>query len=303
MTCFHPLKAYRAHGGGIVFNSKEGFADRPLELACGQCKGCRIDRSVEWSIRCSHEASLHERNAFITLTYDNENLPNDLSVNVEHYQKFMKRLRKAFAGRLLAWKESNIKYYHCGEYGEENLRPHYHALLFGIDFPDKRPFKKVRGNVYYRSEELEKIWGKGHCMTGAVTRQSSAYVARYVMKKANGDVAKERYRRLDLTTGEEWYVRSEYATMSRRPAVGAAWFRRFNSDVFPDDHVVLDGKKYKVPKYYSRKLEEHDYEMHEEIKRERRKKANANKEEKTPERLAVREEVFEARMRQLKRNL
>ena len=102
MACYHPIKAYRARRlnpsgkRGIVFNIKDGYEDMPVELPCGQCMGCRLEHSRQWAIRMMHEASQYENNCFITLTYDNEHLPPDGSLQLSHFQDFFKRFRKKF---------------------------------------------------------------------------------------------------------------------------------------------------------------------------------------------------------------
>ena len=282
MVCFSPLKAYRAHGGGIAFSSKKGFADRPLELACGQCQGCRLERSRQWALRCVHEAQMHEQNCFLTLTYDQVNLPVDGSLVVADWQKFAKRLRKAVGP---------FRFFHCGEYGEENSRPHYHACVFGLDFGgDRVPLKSVRGNTLYTSEKLDQAWGLGFATVGSLTWQSAAYVARYVMKKATGALAKERY-------GDR---RPEYVTMSRRPGIGSTWFEQFASDVYPSDEVVHEGKRFRPPRFYDSKLPEKELEV---FKQRRRSAALRHAEDQTPERLLVREKVAAARVSSLHRKL
>src|SRR4051794_29862641 len=103
MPCFRPLKGYRARvtnpdtgKRSIVFNARKGFNDLPVDLPCGQCIGCRLERSRQWAIRCSHEAKLHEENCFITLTYAPEHLPPGGTLVVKDFQDFMKRLRFEF---------------------------------------------------------------------------------------------------------------------------------------------------------------------------------------------------------------
>ena len=91
MACYYPQKAYKAKDGRVTFVRKEAIAN--LTLPCGNCLGCRMARSRQWGVRILHEASLHENNMFITLTYDDEHLPIDESVNVKHFQKFMKAYR------------------------------------------------------------------------------------------------------------------------------------------------------------------------------------------------------------------
>lgn len=77
MTCYSPLEGWyskkRTLSGNrkVVFNLHEGLADRPVTIPCGQCIGCRLERSRQWAVRCVHEASLHTSNCFLTLTFSN----------------------------------------------------------------------------------------------------------------------------------------------------------------------------------------------------------------------------------------
>lgn len=140
MTCYSPMKAFRPlskeDGGRLVFNTKKALnPHNPVTIPCGHCIGCRIDRSRDWAIRCSHEAQLHEQSAFITLTYDDDHLPADFSVHVKTWQLFMYRLRDSLPQK--------IRFFACGEYGDTTQRPHYHALIFNHSFPDKTHFKKT----------------------------------------------------------------------------------------------------------------------------------------------------------------
>lgn len=238
-----------------------------------------------------HEAQMHEDNCFLTLTYDNEHLPADGSVDVRHFQLFMKRLRK---------RVGKVRYYHCGEYGEKNWRPHYHALLFGYDFGDKRPFRVINGNTIYTSDLLRSLWPFGFSSIGAVTFESAAYVARYVMKKVNGDAANAHYERVDEETGEVFRVRPEYTTMSRYPPIGAGWYQRYSSDVYPGDFVVVNGVKCKPPRAYDNFLDEKALAR---VKRGRISAAQRHKEDQTPARRKVREVVLESKLRLLPRKL
>lgn len=95
MSCFHPLKAYQTLSGTIIFNDLQDA--RPINLPCGQCIGCRIDRSRAWAMRCVHQASLYPDNSFVTLTYAPEYLPYNGSLVHRDFQLFMKRLRKKYS--------------------------------------------------------------------------------------------------------------------------------------------------------------------------------------------------------------
>lgn len=191
-----------------------------------------------------HEASLHRDNCFITLTYDQEHVPEDFSLDVRHWQLFMKKLRKR-AG-------PGVRFFHCGEYGEEGGRPHYHAILFNLDFGDKKLWKIVDGNQLYTSQLLEQLWGLGFCSLGAVTFQSAAYVARYSLKKITGKGATPVW--FHPKTGLPQSRKSEYSTSSKRPAIGADWWVKYGRQVIRDDTVVMNGQEMKPPRYYDKKI-------------------------------------------------
>lgn len=264
-----------------------------MTVPCGQCVGCRMARSQDWQTRLYHEGSRHEHSSFLTLTFSDEHLPETGSVCVRDVQLFMKRLRKFLGHR--------VRYFACGEYGDLNLRPHYHLILFGFDFPDRKPWRKTgSGFVTYRSEQLEKLWPFGQCEIGTVTPESCGYVARYCLKKVNGPAAEDHYTRQNPVTGEIHRVRPEFITMSTRPGIGSDWFGEFGSDAFPSDFVIVNGSRRAVPRYYKKKLDEASAgAITAKRKAEARKRADNN----TPERLEVRQEVLERRLVNLQREL
>ena len=302
MPCYYPLDGYRSrtkNASGkrsIVFNPSQGFRDQPLKVPCGQCIGCRLERSRQWAIRCVHEASLHENNSFLTLTYNPQNLPEGGTLVVADFQNFMKRLRKSVGHK--------IRFFHCGEYGESTRRPHYHAIIFGHDFKDKQLHKTINENNLYTSNTLNKLWPLGHALIGDVTFESAAYVARYCTKKITGAKALEHYTDIDYSTGEIINERKpEYTTMSRRPGIGKAWLEKFRDDIFPDDFVVLAGKKLRPPNYYLNQYEVTNPEEHQKIKAKRKRAGELNKSENTWMRLRVREEIQNYKYNKLIRNL
>ena len=297
MGCFKPLKAHRLDDGAISFSARSGEGDA-LQLPCGQCIGCRIDRSKMWAVRCMHEASLYEDNAFITLTYSDEHLPENGNLDYSHFQKFMKRLRKRF-------KRCRIRFYMCGEYGDLNWRPHFHAILFNFNFDDLTVWKKTgSGSTIYRSAALEELWPFGHSSVGDVTLQSAGYVARYVMKKINGDRAKSHYERFNDETGEITVLTPEFNRMSLKPGIAQGWFDKFYSDVYPSDAVVLEGgQRMRPPKFYDLKydaLQPYEFEV---VQQARIMRALERASESTPERLAVKEEVLRSKTQKLYRSL
>jgi hypothetical protein len=325
MPCYKPLEGWYSKElnpsgkRSLVFTPSNALQpDDPLEIPCGQCVGCRLDRSKEWAIRCVHEASLHENNSFITLTFNEDSLnkrENPNSLDKTEFQKFIKRLRKEVVpknpyptsqkNKRADWQFKNgIRYFHCGEYGDQYKRPHYHAILFGFDFPDKELLDTINGQHLYRSNLLEKLWPYGYSSIGNVTFESAAYVARYVLKKITGDLAWQHYSDIDYETGEITNVRQpEYTTMSRRPGIASKWFEKYNKDCFPSDFITHDGRKLSIPKYYDKLLEKENPHQLADIKEERAFKANKHWENNTRERLKIRELIQLKKLKQLPRNI
>jgi len=194
-----------------------------------------------------------------------------------------------------------VRFFHCGEYGEKLSRPHYHACLFGLDFPDKKLWKRNNGFPIYTSEILSELWPHGYSSIGDVTFESAAYVARYVTKKITGKLAENHYERLN-EYGEYVQLAPEYTTMSRRPGIGQKWFAKFASDVFPRDEVILGGKKLKSPRYYDKLFDLSCPSEMEDIKFKRTQKAKAHASDNTPERLAVRKSIQEQKLQKLIRD-
>lgn len=264
----------------LTFDSRYSAYGTEIKIPCGQCIGCRLAKSRDWALRCVHEASLYEKNCFLTLTYDDEHLPKGGSLNVEDIQKFFKRLRKAYG--------SHIRYLQCGEYGSRFSRPHHHAVVFNFDFPDKEPFTLVGGNILYISRSLGRLWPYGIHTIGACTYDTCAYVARYVTKKITGDLAEEHYQ------GRK----PEYITMSRRPGIGRGWYEKFKSDLYPKDYVVERGVKLKPAKYYDRLYDIDDHALMQKIKEKRQDELETVASDFTPERLEVKEESLKLAFRE-----
>jgi len=301
MACYGPIKGWLSKNltesgkRKVVFNISQAYTDHPVKIPCGQCIGCRLDKSKQWAIRCVHEASLHENNSFITLTYDDEHLPKNRSLEVRVFQLFMKRLRKRFG--------SEIRFYACGEYGDVNGRPHYHACLFNHDFQDKKLWKpgKDRSQNLYRSASLEKLWPNGYSSIGQVTFQSAAYVARYIMKKLNGPKGGGRYTFKD-PAGVSHPLLPEFTVMSRRPGIGKRWLDQYATDVYPGDFVIMSGKRNRSPRYYDTEFEKEFPDEYKKLKLERKKRAIKHAENNTSERLNVRETIQKKKLDQLERN-
>lgn len=303
MPCYHPLEGYRSASvnpktgkRSLVFNPRQAEDANPavLKVPCGQCIGCRLERSRQWAIRCVHEAELYENNCFITLTYSEDNLPQYGNLTMKDYQDFMKRLRKRYG--------SGVRYFHCGEYGEKFGRPHYHACLFNFDFPDKKIWRETpQGHPIWTSEALSELWPHGHHEIGAVTFESAAYVARYITKKITGKKAETHYEFLD-EFGEYRQRNPEYVTMSRRPGIGKGWLEKFGTDVYPNDAVIVREREMRPPKYYDRCYELVDPFMMDDVKFHRVEKGKLFAENSTFERLCAREIVQIKKLESLKRS-
>lgn len=317
MACYHPLTGYRARTPNpsgkysLVFNRNEGYIDQEITVPCGGCIGCRLEYSRQWAVRCLHEASLYENNVFLTLTYNDENLPTETDDGIpapktstlrkSDFQKFMKRLRKRYGNT----NGGPIRYFHCGEYGEKKSRPHYHALIFNFDFSDKYLWRLSPCKSYqiFRSKELEKLWPYGFCEIGSVTYQSAAYVARYVIKKHKGKDSFKHYSDYDESTGQVLFERiPEYVTMSRRPGIGKGWLEKYENDVYPHDSVVIDGSEWKPPRYYDNQLEEDEF-FKIKCKRKALGETDAAKYNSTINRRLVRENIKKQKLKLLERKL
>lgn len=203
-----------------------------------------------WAVRCVHESKMHKENCFLTLTYSPENLPEGGTLVPRHFTLFLKRLRKQIHPR-------KISYFHCGEYGDNLGRPHYHALIFGYDFPDKKRAQLSKsGFPTYTSELLEKLWTHGLCNIGDLNFETAAYTARYALKKITGDAADAHYQ------GKH----PEYCTMSTKPAIGKRWLDQNIDQVYRRDRIVVNGVEQLPPRYYDKLLRRTNEDKHDKIK-------------------------------------
>lgn len=292
---------------------KAGKDSRPIKVACGQCIGCRLEYARKWAVRIMHETEIFPESHFLTLTISDEyrQQKGSTSLDKKDLQKFFKRLRRAFTGHkpVRCLKTDKlifpIRYYACGEYGDQSQREHYHACVFNIEIPDKEFYKFSGSHRLYTSERLQEVWtcpetniSMGHVVIGDVTFDSAAYCARYMLKKQKGKDKKPLFRE---DTGE--LLEPEFVTMSRRPGLGAYWFKDYLEDVYPSDYIIVNGKKTNVPRTYDEWLKDIDESYLEEIKGQRELKADDYIDNNTPERLKVREKVAKARQKNLTRKL
>lgn len=262
-----------------------------------------------------HEKQMHEESCYLTLTWAPQHLPSK-SLIYRPYQLFMRRLRKHF-------RPNKIRFYMCGEYGAECKncgaqeeqcrcghyaaglgRPHYHAIIFGVEFKDKYAWQRnIRGDSLYRSSSLEQLWPYGHVTIGDVTFESAAYVARYVMKKINGKNANQHYTETDRDTGEIIRKVPEFTKMSLKPGIGAGWLQKYLTDVYPHGKVVVNGAETNSPKYYDKQYAKLHPELARDLTERRIYEAYQRREDNTLARLAAKARVMEAKTKTQKRGL
>lgn len=205
---------------------KEAWQQAP----CGQCTYCRIQRAAQWAVRLMHEYATSHSASFITLTYEDENLPllehqSMMYPTLEpaHTTKFIKKLRKTTPNKL--------KYFLCGEYGAVGQRPHYHLIVF--NYPIKSPAPR---------REISDIWRYGSTHIGTVTYESCRYVAGYIMKKWYGD------ERLSL------YYPSFPPFGRQSQGLGLRFAQKNEKQLLFNAGTTIQGQSIGLPRYYRNKL-------------------------------------------------
>ena len=275
----------------VVFDLNLGMHDRPVTIPCGRCRECLKRRKRAWALRCQHEASLHIENTWLSLTYDGDSLPENGSLRKKDLSDFLKRLRshEQYDAEKCGRSERRFKFFGCGEYGGRVGRAHYHIVLFGYDFADKRPSVIRKGYQQFESELLERIWDRGICEIGEVSFDGLGYVAKYVAKTRK----KEE---------EEWLkaqgMEPEFVVMSRGGrhgrGIGYEWWKQYGSELIQFDSCLVKGKEVSVPPYYDHLNEISEPEEVQKIKA-RRKKALRDPDKTRSTALRAREKELESR--------
>lgn len=267
MTCINPRLAYRKTNGQFTLakTGQEPIANSIL-VPCGVCMACRIKHTRDWSTRMVHEAYTHKtESSFITLTYDDEHLPDHNNLIPNHLSDFVREVRRKI-------KPQKLRYFGVGEFGETTGRAHYHAILFGYMPDDIKPFKKNdSGDQLYTSQLLQQCWKhKGHITVGNFNTTTAEYCSKYITKALMGDKA---LRYTDSTTGEIVLKQLPFQRASNRPGIGSEFYNIYKENLFATDETVIDGKKRSLPKAYDRKYRAENKIAFEEIKRKRIDKA------------------------------
>lgn len=295
MACFSPITLYKSKAGPDkgtgrwpLVTFKEGYIDRPVEVPCGYCVGCKLERARQWALRLAHESMYHDDAYFMTFTYEDSNVcyGNEVPTLVPRdLELFWKRLRKHF--------NVKIKYFACGEYGDVTYRPHYHAIVFGFRIDDLVPWKNDGVSSTFTSLTIDRLWKLGRVVIGPVTHESSAYVARYTIKKQYGVRHDEYYKVLG--------IEPEFVRMSK--GLGKQYFLDYSHDIYEQDVMIYtDGVgKGRPPKYYDRLKAALDPGGMKALVKKREKEARRPSKDRTRERLAVREKIKISHLNRLKR--
>lgn len=233
MQCIRPLNASWDNTGNVTFKNKDLMKGiTPFKVPCRKCIPCLLNMSREKAVRALHETQTREDSIFLTLTYNDESIPSSGELNYPDFQLFMRKLRKKAKSEQQI---NSVSYMVTGEYGEETKRPHWHAIIFGYRPLDaKHQYSNGRGDYVFGSESLSKLWGHGFISFGAVTLESASYVARYGAKALGHK--DHKYKPKHVT--------------SCRPGLGLNWIKKHWKHTFENGFVVVDGKKFGIPRYY-----------------------------------------------------
>lgn len=316
MTCFKPIKVWKQTRADLDIPAKDYYelkkvsfhkveGREEIEIPCGHCLGCRLDHASMWSTRITMEAKEWKKCCFVTLTYNDKNLPinknNLATLCKKDIQDFMKRLRYYEKGAE-SWKhpitgkeENPIRYFCCGEYGPKGGRPHYHLAIFNWEPDDLKQYKiNKHGDQSFKSKKLMKIWGKGFVVIEELNYNTASYIARYVQKKAGIEPNKREYtgeliaeEKIDERNGKifthyknktkqpKLLKEKEFLVMSRGVGIGRTYYEKNKEKILRNKGILLkikDNVKLKpIPRYFKKLWEQEDWEEYYRFKYEKQK--------------------------------
>lgn len=315
MTCFHPITAWKQTHARLDIPAKDYYALKKLsfretlgrekiEIPCGHCLGCRLDHANMWATRITMEAKTWKKCCFVTLTYNNPNLPiknGRPTLRKKDLQDFLKRLRYYEKGKS-EWVnpktgeyEKPIRYFACGEYGPKGGRPHYHLAIFNWEPDDLKLYKlNKHGDPSFKSKKLQKIWGKGFVVVEELNFNTAAYIARYVQKKAGIEPVKREYTgeyekqlKIDERNGlpfwhfirktapQKHIIEPEFIVMSRAVGIGRKYWEENKEKIKRNKGILLkikDKVKLKpIPRYFKKLWEDENFEEYYRFKYEKQK--------------------------------
>lgn len=195
-------------------------------VPCGKCNFCLETKRADWSFRILYEAERASTGFFLTMTYEDENLP----LSHEGYPELRKRDLQLFTKRLrkdnvLAIR-NKLRYYSVGEYGTITHRPHYHSIMLNLSETIAR--------------RLQNYWPHGFIHAGSVNAASIHYVTKYVIN-----------REVDYPGREP-----PFAHMSRNPGLGADYavtHRAWHKDDMRN-YTKVHGIQRRIPRYLKEKI-------------------------------------------------
>jgi hypothetical protein len=189
MKCTYPVRTFK-----IISGTRYEY-----EHGCGKCLPCSINKRKYWQSRILLESLNHKASSFITLTYNEANVPQNMELNKDDIKNFFKRLRKNTG--------TKYRYFAAGEYGGTGGRPHFHVILFGHSFIDPNPIIRAWSkNVGTTRKPVFVPIGNVHL--GDITPSRCSYIAKYTTKYAGNTPESHKGKH------------PEFATMSRRPGLG-----------------------------------------------------------------------------------
>lgn len=293
MPCYRPIPALTKNPGDQP-QLWPPLGTANLWLPCGKCLGCRTARATHWARRCEHEATQWQHNTFLTLTYDDAHLPEEGHLNAHELQKFFKRLRQNLnrhRHRHLSDPRSTARYFACGEYGERNGRPHYHAILFNWRPAQGTRVGRQHGNDIHESDLLAELWPAGGHRYGMATPASANYIAQYSLKKiGTGDADQDGV-----------YRPAPFLRMSRSPIIGSTWLDRYSTDL-RHGYAVNGARRESIPRSYLEQLKKRNPQLTEEIQcAKQQHQLNNRSDGNTPARLEA-SEIIHTRYKQLTEN-
>ena len=316
MTCFKPITVWKQTHARLDIPAKDyyelkkvSFHEVPgrekIEIPCGHCLGCRLDHANMWATRITLEAKNWKKCCFITLTYNNPNLPINKhglpTLIKKDLQDFMKRLRyyekgtEEWTNPTTGKKEHPIRFFACGEYGPKGGRPHYHLAIFNWEPDDLKLYKlNKHGDPIFTSKKLYKIWGKGFCPVEELNFNTASYIARYVQKKAGIAPQKREYTKeltsewkIDERNGKPWLhwkntvkkqeklQEPEFINMSRAVGIGKLYWIENKEKIKKNKGILLkvkDKVKLKpIPRYFQKLWENENWEEYARFKYENTK--------------------------------
>ncbi len=295
MSCTQPITVWQAldpeRDQQITFKPQHSYAEREFKIPCGsKCDGCLISRSMQRAVQIYCELVITDTPSyFITLTFNDENMPPNYSLDKSLITKAIKLMRK---------KISKFRFFQIQEYGGSTQRPHGHMVVFGLDIPDLELYRE-KPYLTYTSQILSECWPHGHVELNLLTIQTCIYIAQHDAAKILKPIPYHELKILESETGEFFTDREpESKSSSNRPGIGHDYYQKYKSEIYTTDSIVIDAMQFPVPKYFDTLLKREDPKLYEQIKQSRIENADIQ----TPGQLAYQAKFNRVKLLQKKRD-